>query len=164
MTAITHERLLEVVNYCPETGEFTPRIRRGPTSAGRQLGHVEKNGYRRLMIDGKRYLAHRLAWFYMTGSWPAVDVDHRNLSRDDNTWRNLRLATDCQNHANRGLSRSNTSGLKGACWNRFRGHWQSYIKVEGRSHFLGRFETKEEAHAAYSAAAARFHGEFARAA
>jgi hypothetical protein len=53
--------------------------------------------------------------------------------------------------------------LKGAAWNRFRGYWQSYIKVRGKSIFLGRFETKEEAHAAYVKAARQFHGEFARA-
>lgn len=57
---------------------------------------------------------------------------------------------------------ANTSGLKGACWNRFRGYWQGAIQVHGRTHYLGRFETKEEAHAAYRQAAIQYQGEFAR--
>lgn len=161
---LTVEHLRHTIHYDPQTGYFWPLEGRLGVRVGRPMGYVEKYGYRRVMIGGRRYLAHRLAWFYMTGELPALDVDHKNLCRDDNRWENLRLATDSQNHANTGPPRSNTSGLKGAHWNRFRGYWQSYIKVQGRSHFLGRFDTKEEAHAAYCAAAALFHGEYARAA
>lgn len=161
--ALTHERLLALMTYDPATGYFWPTAGRFGVRRGRKLGHVEANGYRRIMVDGVRVLAHRLAWFYVTGYWPASDLDHRNLQRDDNRWDNLREATRAQNCANRAAGRGR-SGLKGAHWNAARNCWQSYIKVAGRSQFLGRFDTAEEAHAAYVAAAVMVHGDFARAA
>ena len=159
---ITHAQLLALVRYDPETGHFTSLVRRQGVRKDRPLGSVEPNGYRRLRLAGTRYMADRLAWFYMTGAWPEVTVDHRDLNRANDRWGNLREATHSQQHANtRGQM---PPGLKGAHWNRFRGHWQSYIKVNGKSLFLGRFETPEEAHRAYVAAATRIHGEYARAA
>jgi hypothetical protein len=162
--AITLQRLHEVVRYDPLTGLFT--WTNDPSSKYRRkggiCGSVDKIGYRRIAIEGKRYLAHRLAWFYVTGLWPARDIDHRNLNKDDNAFCNLREATDSQNHANSPLSKRSSSGLKGANFNRFYNRWQSYIKVDGKSIFLGRFDTKEAAHAAYVAASARYHGEFGR--
>jgi hypothetical protein len=158
---LTHDRLLHLVRYEELTGLFWSRFGRSGVPGSRPLGHVEKNGYRRLRVDGYRVLAHRLAWFYVTGSWPDKDVDHKNLQRDDNAWENLRLATDSQNHANT-MGGRGRSGLKGAHWNGARGYWQSYIKVEGRNYFLGRFTDPEAAHAAYSAAAIRHFGQFAR--
>lgn len=160
---ISHQRLLEIVAYDQISGVFTSRVSRQGLRH-RVLGHVEKNGYRRLMIEGQRYLAHRLAWFYVVGEWPRCDVDHKNLSRDDNAFNNLRLATDSQNHANTSPPKNNTSGLKGAHFNRFRDYWQSYIKVNGKSIYLGRFNSKYAAHEAYVRAAAKYFDEFARAA
>jgi len=161
---ISHERLLELVSYDPATGHFCNRAGRGGTRPGSPLGHVESNGYRRIMVAGHRYFAHRLAWFYMTGGWPPAVVDHKNVCPDDNRWKNLRLATRSQNQANQRKRSGTMSPLKGAHWNRFRGYWQSYIRVGGKSVFLGRFDAPEDAHAAYVAAAAEHFGEFGRAA
>lgn len=161
---LTHARLLALVAYDPNTGHFASISKRGGVRRGRPLGHTEANGYRRICIDGKRYLAHRLAWFFVHGRWPAEMIDHQNLQRDDNRLSNLREATISQNQRNQ-PARASISGLKGAHWNATRNYWQSYIKANGgRSVFLGRFETAEEAHAAYVAAATEMHGEFARAA
>lgn len=162
--SITLERLRSLVSYDPETGDFASVASRGGIRHSASLGHVEENGYRRLMIDGRRYLAHRLAWFFVTGEWPAEGVDHKNGDRDDNRWANLRLATASQNQANRRKPRGYSCPLKGAHWNRFRSVWQSYIRVQGRSLYLGRFDTPEAAHAAYAAAATLHFGEYARAA
>ena len=156
---LTHARLLEAVRYDPETGHFWRLGLRGSAPKDKPLGHVEKNGYRRITIDQETHQANRLAWFYMTGEWPKLTVDHIDLDRDNNAWANLRAATHSQQHAN-------TPGrlsIKGAHWNRFRGYWQSQIIVQGKCYWLGRYETPEEAHEAYVSAAKRFHGEFARA-
>ena len=45
---------------------------------------------------------------------------------------------------------------------RARGRWRARIKTYGREVELGRFDTKEEAHAAYCRAATEYFGEFAR--
>lgn len=90
------------------------------------------------------------------------------MNKHNNVWSNLRLATKSQNMANVGLIKSNTSGLKGA--SRYKAGepygkpWQASIRKDNKQYHLGHFATKEEAHAAYVAAAEKIHGEFARAA
>lgn len=160
--AISRETLLKLLRYDPNTGYFGRRVtvKRATHQEG-AIGHVEVSGYRRIYICGKKFAAHRLAWFYMTGEWPEFQIDHKNLNKDDNRWKNLRQATPSQNRLNiRGGW--GQSGLKGAQWNERRGRWQSYLNLNGKSLFLGRFDTAEEAHAAYCAAAEKLHGEFLR--
>lgn len=156
-----HANLLRLVRYEPHTGKFFRVTRQRGVPFHKPLGHVEANGYRRIVLKGGRYLAHRLAWFYVHGVWPDKDIDHINMARDDNRIANLRLATVSQNHANTRALVSK-SGLKGAHWNAQRGYWQSYIKVNGKNIFLGRFSDPQSAHEAYAAAARSIHGEFAR--
>lgn len=98
----------------------------------------------------------------MTGEWPSADVDHKNRDRRDNRWENLRAATRSQNNANRVTTASH--GFKGATYNKRQGRWAAQTKFKGKPVYLGYYDTPEEAHAAYLAAAERLWGEFARAA
>ena len=59
------------------------------------------HGYTVIRFRGKLYLAHRLAWFYMTGEWPREQIDHKDGVRLNNKWDNLREATPGQNNMNR---------------------------------------------------------------
>src|SRR5687768_770720 len=113
---LTAEKLRELMDYNPDTGVFLYRKRRGRRSAGLEAGSIVK-GYRLISL-GKQYSAHRLAWLYVYGEWPAGDLDHINCVRDDNRIANLREATDSQNNANRTLAPKNSSGFKGVCWNK----------------------------------------------
>ncbi len=88
-----------------------------------------------------------------------VIVDHIDRNRLNNRRDNLRICTQAQNSCNRSMMRNNTSGFKGV--SRHGKKWQSRIKLDGKSMFLGYFNTKEEAARAYDAAAVKFHGEFA---
>lgn len=92
---------------------------------------------------------------------PNIHVDHINGDRLDNRRSNLRLCTNGENLRNRGAQKNNTSGFKGVCWNKDRNGWMAQISFQNKKHFLGVFETPEEAHEAYKAAAASFHGVFA---
>jgi hypothetical protein len=88
-------------------------------------------------------------------------VDHcEPLSTLDNRRANLRLATVSRNMANRGKPKNNTSGFKGVVKNRNR--FRAEIRVNRQKINLGSFGTPEEAHAAYSADAVKYFGEFAR--
>jgi len=89
--------------------------------------------------------------------------DHRNNCRQDNRRDNLRIATQTENTRNRLLCHS-SSGLKGASWHSRDRKWLARICVNNKNIHLGRFDTAEAAHDAYKAAAAKLHGEFARAA
>lgn len=161
---ITAERLRELLSYDPETGTFRWNVTRGGTGrAGSVAGCIdETTGYRRICIDGRRYYAHRLAWFYMTGEWPVEEIDHRNTVRGDDRWENLREASHAGNRQNSGKRRTNTSGLKGVSWHAGASKWMAKIQVNGRQVYLGLFTNIDAAAAAYTTASERLHGEFGR--
>lgn len=163
--SLTLERLHELLTYDPETGHFTWRATRSPNgkaNAGSRAGSLKANGYRQLTIDCVKYKEHRLARFYVTGEWPASDVDHKaTKAKDDNRFGNLRDASRSQNRANTDRQVNNSSGFKGVRRNRKSGRWVASIKVRGRKKHLGTFDAPEAAHAAYCAAAAQYFGEFA---
>jgi len=165
MANVTQDRLKELVHYDPVSGVFTRIKDAGPNAkAGEVLGKSKPQGRSRVCIDGKFYLLHRLAFLYMTGAMPEDEVDHINRDPSDNRWENLRPATRAENCHNIGVPSHNTSGLKGASFDKARNLWQAGIKVNGRRIALGRYETAEEAHAAYVKAAEKYFGEFAAAA
>ena len=91
-----------------------------------------------------------------------LEVDHRNGNGLDNRRDNLRVATHADNMKNTRMRGNNTSGFKGVYWDNFTGRWMAAIGHQGKFKNLGRFDTAEEAHAAYSAAATELFGEFAR--
>lgn len=155
---ITHNRLREVITYDPETGIFVWRVGRQKCKAGAVAGRINI-GYVEIMIDGKMYLGHRLAWFYVHGVWPDGNLDHKNLIRSANWIDNLRPATVQQNGYNRGAARNNKLSTKGVCV-RPGGRYQAQICIEGKNTYLGMFDTPELAHAAYRAEAEKHHGEF----
>ncbi len=167
--ALTAARLRELLDYDPETGVFKVRTKwHRNVVVGREWGTLEpKTRYVRLSIFGQRYFAHRLAWLHVYGEWPKNQIDHINATKNDNRICNLREATPSQNAGNRVMQlaggRCNTTGFKGI-WrhNSARHPWVAEIRVSGTKHYLGAFETREQAHAAYCEAAVRFHGEFAR--
>jgi hypothetical protein len=100
----------------------------------------------------------------MTGKWPTNEVDHKNNSKADNSWNNLREATSQQNKYNKPRRSDNKSGKKGVYWNIHAKKWRSDITVAGRKRLLGYFDNIDEAAKAYVVAAEKHHGEFAGAA
>jgi len=124
---------------------------------GARADHGRRDGYHRVTIDGRRVLAHRAAFFLMTGTWPADIVDHIDGNRRNNAWTNLRQTTAAGNLQNRrAATRHNTCGLLGVSAHR-RGGFYARINVDGRAKYLGYFKTAEEAHAAYVAAKRELH-------
>jgi hypothetical protein len=89
-----------------------------------------------------------------------MQIDHVNRNTLDNRRENLRIVTSSQNNINRGKKSSNTSGYKGVTFCKTTNMWRSQITFEGKTIFLGRFDTKEEAYAAYKIAAIVYHKEF----
>jgi hypothetical protein len=158
---LTQERLHEILDYDADTGQFRWRPDSGKR-AGRIAGCVAHSKVWVIHIGGRSYKAHQLAWLHMTGEWGRPAIDHRDGDTINNRWSNLRRATSTNNAANRRRPRNNTSGFKGVFFDRDRRAWAARISKDGQSHFLGRFATPQEAHAAYAAAAEDLFGEFAR--
>lgn len=164
---LSHTRLLQLIEYLPESGFFIWRKTRGKVKGGSVAGslHVSRTRanycYVAIKIDGKEYAAHRLAWFYMTGMMPHPDVqiDHHDGSSCNNRWSNLRPATHTQNQWSRGANRTSGTGLRGVTPNGKR--WRARISVNGKRIDLGVFDSKWAAAAAYKRASEQHHGEFA---
>jgi hypothetical protein len=116
------------------------------------------------MLDGQNYLTGRLAIFYVTGSWPEHEADHRDTDSANDRWSNLRDATRSQNCANRNVTKANQLGVKGVYFDptRKRNSYAAHMGQHGRKKHLGRFSSLSEARAAYRRAAKEFHGKFSR--
>jgi hypothetical protein len=173
---LTLAYLKGVLDYDPETGIFTWRERRlemfdnskksaaracsswNRRFAGRFAGTPDKDGYIVIVVQYRQYKAHRLAWFYMKGEWPADEIDHWDLDVANNKWLNLREATGSQNHAN--LSSIGSTGFKGVTAKGKKFYVR--IKKNGETHCLGTFDRAEEAAVRYDDAATAMFGEFAR--
>jgi len=149
---ITQERLKELFYYSPETGLIT-RIKKtsNRVSVGDIAGCVDSKGYVSIGVYGKTFRAHRLAFMYMTGSWPN-HVDHINGIKADNRWDNLRSVTNKENHKNMPKQKSNTSGVTGVCWSKSINKWVSRIYDGGSAINIGVFDNIFDAVAARKSA------------
>lgn len=158
---ITPEKLAEIFNYDPTTGELRWKMRISQKSAiGKIAGSKHRDGRVIVTINYRHYKVHRIAWAIMTGKWPEKEIDHINHNPSDNRWENLREATRSQNMKNLSISKTNKSGYKGVSWHSVGKKWQAHIKANGINHYLGLFETAEEASKAYQNASQKLHGEF----
>ena len=154
----SHERLVELLTYSPDTGIFSwKKNRRGVIRKGYSAGHLHSRGYVSICVDGISYKAHRLAWLYVNGKPPVDQIDHINGVRDDNRIANLREATNAENHQNQGLHSTNSSGFPGVTWVPKRNRWKAQIKVLGKNKHLGMYRELEAAAEAYKTAKARMH-------
>lgn len=136
----------------------------GRVCAGSIAGNISAEGYRKIKVDRKLCLAHRLAWLWMMGRWPKQEIDHINCRRDQNQWSNLREATLAENRRNKRRCENSGSGKKGVRLHNGTGKWEARITANGKPIYLGLFKRIEDAMAAYEIAALKYHGDFARAA
>lgn len=153
--------LAEFLSYDPVTGQLIWRRDCGQRGrAGTSAGYKDAR-YWRLQFDGRAYLAHRVAWCLMTGQWPKAYIDHRDGDGFNNAWSNLREADRSENQANKGLSASNTSGVKGVSWHKQHQKWYARITLRGVSHVLGLYESLQAAAEAVAKKRLQLHKEFA---
>lgn len=156
---LTQERLKDVLEYDPLTGVFTWKVSiSNRIRVGEKAGAMSNDGYLRIAIDKKSYLAHRLAWLYQTGEWPEKYIGH--IKGKSNHWENLREATSSQNSCNRVSRCDNTSSVKGISWNKARCKWMSYVYHNGVNHYLGLFIELSDAEQAVKQKRLELHGEF----
>lgn len=154
--SLTAARLRELLHYDPATGIFSRRTTFRQWKAGAPVGSTMVKGYTAVWADGRHYSAHRLAWLYVHGEWPAEQIDHRNGDKADNRIANLRVVTGSVNQQNRIKCQANNStGMLGV--HRWKQYFRADIHVDGRQKSLGYFKTPEEASQAYIEAKRRFH-------
>lgn len=66
-----------------------------------------------------------------------VDHIHGKFTKNDNRKSNLRICEHFKNCENRDIQSNNTSGVKGVCWNKHLGKWETKITVNNQTIKLG---------------------------
>jgi hypothetical protein len=136
---ITQEELRRRYTYDPDTG-YVMYIREGT-----KAGWTNSSGYLCLRISGKQYFVHRLIWLYVHGVMPSGVIDHINQSKHDNRLCNLRdVPSSVNNH--------NTTRAVCGCRLTPNGRWQARIMINKVDKYLGTYDTRKEATAAYRTA------------
>ena len=100
------------------------------------------------VVDGKDHSIHMHA--VIAGTPKGFETDHINGDGLDNRRENLRIVTTRQNQQNRHHTKS--SRFPGVTWDRQTSKWKSAIRINGKSHNLGRFEDENTAGIIYAMA------------
>lgn len=113
--------------------------------------------YNTININGKMIMRHRLLAYCFLGLNDIVGkknnddcIDHINNTPLDNRVANLRITTHQGNQQNRPKA-------KGYTWCKRTKKWNALIGLNGKKHFLGYYDTEEEAHQAYLRAKEKYH-------
>jgi hypothetical protein len=157
---LTAEIARNIWRYDPSTGHFFWLI-----SPKYDVAIWDKAGffdgrYWRLRFKRKNYKASRVAWLYVTGKWPLNQIDHKNGNKLDDSFSNLRGATNAENCRNRRVRSDNKLGIKGVYQKK--NGFVACVTVDGRPVLNKYFKTLAGAKAAYDAAATGSHGDYAR--
>ena len=149
---ITQELLKEKLHYDKDTGIFTwtdSKLNYGRVR-GKEAGTIRNtDGYKQITMylggKARHFRAHRLAWLYVYGEFPKLQLDHINHDTGDNRLSNLREVTQRENLRNRSLQKNNTSGYNGVYYDKAAGKYRARITVDNRLMHLGYFKKAEDA-------------------
>ena len=124
------------------------------------LWRFDRSGYaiRSFYVEGKkkRLYMHR----FLMSPAPGQVVDHIDGDGLNNQKSNLRCTSQSANMQNVRHVRNKT-GFKGVYSLRDSGKFYAQIRANGKQHYLGTYDTAEEAALAYDEAASKHYGEHA---
>ena len=146
---LTAEEVKKILEYRPETGELMWRERVARcVRVGDVAGCFDNKGYITIGIRKRIYKAHRLVWLIAHNSWPVGLIDHIDGNKSNNRLDNLRLVDETGNSENvRRPNKRNQSGFMGVIF--VNNGWRASITVQGKTRYIGTFDTPEKAHQAY---------------
>jgi len=155
---LTQEYLKSILSYDPETGLFLWKEKKQGRKKNKIAGHQRIDGYVELEINYKRFLAHRLAFYYIYGIFPKEDIDHVNGIKNDNRFLNLRTANRSENMQNvKNHRKDNKSGFLGVSFNKQYGKYVAQLVLNKKHVHISFHDNPENAHEAYIEAKRKLH-------
>lgn len=119
---------------------------RGRRKAGTPAGHDTKSGYRMVKYQGALFMESHVVWVLTHGSWPVGMVKPRDGDPQNTKVENLRLDSESDRE----------SGLPAGVVVTDNGQFKAFI-YRKTNHYLGIFNTPQEAHEQYLKAKALVH-------
>ena len=103
-----------------------------------------------ITIDSKKYniYAHQFIYYYFY-NMIVDEIDHINRDKFDSRISNLRSVTRSENKQN--------INCKGYYWTKAAKKWQVGIRINGKTNYIGLFNTEQEASKAYLDAKKIYH-------
>jgi hypothetical protein len=141
---LTQAELKRQLHYDPETGIFTWLVSNNQVKVGDVAGYLH-DGYIRIGINQKQYMAHRLAHLYMEGYFPEHQMDHNLGIKDDNRWSEIKHVTTSCNMQNKKINKRNKSGFPGVSLSGRGKKWKSKIVIDKKHITLGYYKDPLEA-------------------
>jgi hypothetical protein len=139
---ITQALVRELFDY--QDGSLTWKAKRNGTRNNQNAGHLNKNGYVTIQINGRLYRSHRIIFLWHHGYLPH-EIDHINRIKNDNHIENLRDVSHSENCINRGLRTDSSSGVAGVYWDNQLNKWRARITVNKKRKSLGLFSNFDDA-------------------
>ena len=159
---VTQEQLKEYFHYSDGTLIWKKTISKNTERLiGKVAGSITDSGYWCVVLERKKYYAHRLIFLYHHGYIPDC-IDHINGNKTDNRIENLRESTQQQNCFNANKKSTNTSGVKGISWHKQSKKWRAECCVNYKNHYLGLYDDMSEAISVLEKFRNSSHGEFAK--
>ena len=121
--------------------------------------NINDDGYHTIQLKHnkitKTYMVHRVIYKFYNHEWVMTyshdnQIDHFDNDKSNNNIENLRVVNHSENNQNRITT-------KGYCWNKTANKYHAQITINNKQHYLGLYDTPEEARDAYLIAKNKYH-------
>lgn len=119
---------------------------------------ISGNGYPCAKFNKKKEFVHRILMGFPEAP---EQVDHINGVKHDNRMSNLRIVTALENQMNRGMRKTNTSGVIGVSWSSAVSKWMAELRVGRKRVHRSYHDDIEDAATARKKAVQEHCGEYA---
>lgn len=143
---ITQKEIRRLFSYNRKTVILRWKVKSSKrVNVGDEAGCKRPDGYIQIIINKKKYLAHRIIWCGKYGYFPENMIDHKDKIPWHNWISNLRESSNQCNIRNTGNFSNNTSGVKGVFKQNTTNKWIANIRINNKLHHLGLYKSFDDA-------------------